>query len=103
LAELNTEQFMDFFKKQRGTSVRVLEVLDKLTPNLQAHFNTDLGHQLMQEDMEDFVRLLNKIIEEEAKPSDLAEFRVIRRRLEKINLKMDMWFENLKKLGGKHA
>jgi hypothetical protein len=98
--EYRVEELMQFFKRAKGVSATVLASLDKTSKNIQAHFQTQAGQELLKDDIGDFTRLLEKIINEEASTQELAEFRVVRRRLEKISQRLDSFLENVKKIGG---
>lgn len=56
----------------------VIETLASLSPNLNVILNTDVGKQILAEDIGRMDELMVKIYREEINPQDLAEFRYLR-------------------------
>ncbi len=66
-------------KGKRGADA--ISVLAKKYPYLNEIFNTEIGRNILSKDLNDFDALIEKIVDEKANPEELAEFRVIKRRI----------------------
>ena len=66
-------------KGKRGADA--ISVLSKLYPVLNSVFNSEIGREILTQELNDFDNLLEKIVEEKASTNELAEFRVLRRRI----------------------
>ena len=101
---ISIEDAVEFVEGQRKRGSRLLKPLARAIPNIEALFKTNLGNELLKDDLDQFDFLLCKIIDEEATPEERAEFRVIRRRLSIIAERLSTFMEGLKQMrtGGKN-
>jgi hypothetical protein len=100
LASITVDDLVTISDRLRKSSGRTLKALDNIIPGIQANFNTDIGYQILKDDLDRFESLLILIIKEAAKPEELAEFRVLRNRLGVISNKIDTYLAVTRKAAG---
>jgi hypothetical protein len=98
--KMQPEDLIRFFNKQKGVNKNVLQAIEDSGISIKAHFKTEVGQELLKDDIDDFQRLLVLVVEEKATPQELAEFRVVKRRLEKISQRIETFLEGVKKFSG---
>ena len=72
---------------RRGS--QILSALGKLNPSFNAIMGSEIGREIIKDDLDTVEMLFSKIYEETATPQELAEFRVLRdkilpKRMEKL-------------------
>jgi hypothetical protein len=96
--DFTIEEVVNFFRKNRVAGSKSLEQLEKVSKNISVNFNTDIGREILLDDINKFNELLEKIIREEETPQEKAEFRVIRGRLDKLNQRLNVFLKSIGKI-----
>jgi len=71
-------QIQEYLRDNGKKGKMTISILSKLYPYFTAVFNTELGKQLLAEDIGRMDELMVKVYREEANPQELAEFRYLR-------------------------
>jgi len=88
--QLSIDQLESYLERGRKRAVDVVAALGQLDRYLAAA-GTEVGKELLKDDVEDFERLLGKIADESATIEEKAEYRVVKRRLLKISARIDAY------------
>jgi len=88
--QISSEQLENYLQRGRKRAIDVVAALGQLDKYLDA-VSTEVGQELLRDDVEDFERLLGKIAEESATPEEKAEYRVIKRRIQKMASRIDAY------------
>jgi cytidylate kinase len=94
------QDIVNFFERQKKRGIKTVEALKEVVDNIDVNFNTQVGREVMIDDINRYEMLLTKVIKEEANDNDRAEMRVILSRLGKINRRLDTFTKSLKSIGG---
>ena len=93
--EVTVDQLEQFIKRYGRRASHTMSVLGKYDPFVQA-IQTEVGQQLMKDDIDRHEYLLNKVYEEQANDSEFAEFRYLKRRLLTVAERITIWMEAMK-------
>lgn len=85
-----------FLKITRSRGGRIISILGKLHPNFDTYMNTEVGKQILTRDIERMDELLIKIYSETSTDLERAEFRHLKKRLEEIMGKIELYLNNVK-------
>ena len=77
-----------------------LSLLGKLLPFVQA-INSELGQELLKDDIDRHEDLLVKMYEENITPQELAEFRYLKMRLKKVSMRVAEYNKGLNEVTSK--
>jgi hypothetical protein len=86
LSLTDVEKFLDIFKK-RGADV--LSELGRITPCIHAVFGTEIGREILKEDIAELQILFTKVFNEQATEEEKAEFRVLKRRISTLSKRLE--------------
>lgn len=75
---LKTDDISAFLTKHGKAGQKILAGLGEIYPELSAVFSTEIGHELLKEDIGRIEALFPLVYSEKASPSELAEFRYLR-------------------------
>ena len=84
--------FEKYGEKRANLTVHILREQQKFIDA----WNSEIGKQLLKKDIDDHERILRKIIDETCPPEELAEFRVLKRRIDKILDVINNYEDNIK-------
>lgn len=77
---------------------QMLSLLGKITPGIHAILETEIGREILQEDIRRISELMSMIYEEKDTLEDKAELRYLRRRFLKISDKLRLYLEKTEEI-----
>ena len=98
LDNITKENIRDYISKHGRKGAMTVDGLSKLLPSLQMTFETELGREILNDDIERHEFLLIKIVEMNATDEDKIEFRYLRDRIISLGKKLELFFNYLKNI-----
>lgn len=97
LSEQEIHKFLEIIGPVKGK--KVLEVLERVIPGVQAIYATDIGRELVKDDLDTFLALKEKIENVEATPEEEAEYLFLKnKRLPKVVGKLRTYLNTVGKI-----
>lgn len=93
--DITVDQLEQFIQRYGRRASHTMSVLGKYDPFVQA-IQTEVGQQILQDDISRHEYLLNKVYDEQANESEMAEFRYLKRRLRTVAERISLWMEAMK-------
>lgn len=85
---LKEKDIRDYLEKDGRKASQVLERLGKLDSNLHINLRTEFGREILEEDINRLDLLFCSVAEETATPKELAEFRYLKDRIDRLSRKI---------------
>lgn len=94
---ISPEELQQFVDRYGRRAANTLSILGKYEPFIQA-CQSELGQELLKDDMIRHEFLLEKIYNETATPQESAEFRYLKKRLLVVSERIKIWLDEMKKV-----
>ena len=92
-----TDQVDRFLEKTKGKGHMTLKVLAGVHPFIMA-MESEIGQQILQDDIDRHEALLMKLYKEEITPEELAEFRYLKLRLDKTSKRINAYVNGVSEI-----
>lgn len=100
---ITKEGIREYVDRHGRRGQMVIDAVSKVLPTLQMIFDTEVGREILKEDIERCEILLVKIVNFDATDEDKIEFRYLRDRIIGLGKKLEVFFNYLKDVGGSYA
>lgn len=90
----------DYVSKHGRRGQMIVDAISKILPTIQVIFDTEVGREILKEDIERCEMLLEKLIEFDATDEDKVEFRYLRDRIIRLGKKLELFFNYIKDIQG---
>lgn len=87
----------DFLRRKGKKGSTILSILGKLEPFVSA-MQTEVGFEILKDDIARLEDLSIKIYNEQATEMEMAEFRYLKGRIEKVQSRINLYIEKLKEI-----
>lgn len=99
--KLSLDAIQEYLQKMGKRGEATLKIIERSYPYIRSVVETDIGKDLLTEDINRHEELLFKVAEAKASPEDMAEFMYIRKRLIKLTEKLYMYDRATTEVAGK--
>ena len=90
---------IEIFRRKYGSKAdKTLEVLGRLSKDIESVFDLDIGVEILSEDLLRYDHLLFKAATMILNDDERAEFRYLYRRLESLSAKINKYYELISKI-----
>jgi hypothetical protein len=96
LDNITRDGIRDYVAKHGRRGQMIVDGISKILPTIQIIFDTDVGKEILKEDIEKCELLLEKLIDLDATDEDKVEFRYLRDRIIRLGKKLEMFFNYIK-------
>jgi len=91
------DEIEKFLEQTRTKGAKILSVLGKISPEVNVLFNTEVGREILKEDIYRIEELMEKIANFQSTPEDLAELRYLNKvRMPKVLGKLKKYIDGVK-------
>lgn len=92
------EHIASFLQKTGKKGALTLDLLGKLSPFVRA-MQSQVGYEILKDDVARHEEILGKIYNEKVSEQELAEFRYLKSRLERISKRITAYLDKLENIG----
>lgn len=100
LDSITKDGVRDYVSKHGRRGQMIVDAISKILPTIQVIFDTEVGREILKEDIERCEMLLEKLIEFDATDEDKVEFRYLRDRIIRLGKKLELFFNYIKDIQG---
>lgn len=100
LDNITKDGVRDYVSKHGRRGQMIVDAISKILPTIQVIFDTEVGREILKEDIERCEMLLEKLIEFDATDEDKVEFRYLRDRIIRLGKKLELFFNYIKDIQG---
>jgi hypothetical protein len=98
LDNITKESRRGYIEKHGRRGQMIIDAVNKILPSLQMIFDTEIGREILKEDIERCEFLLERIVDFKATDEDKIEFRYLRDRIIMLGKKLEVFFDYLKNI-----